>query len=88
MIFAHREDHLRPDSGFEKTSSILEAANPIIVMTDQLIKKAMNKLEAARRMVQWAIELSQFDVEYYPRNVLAQDDQRSAIPHRKSSSPQ
>ena len=39
-------------------------ANPIVVMTDQPIKKAMNKLEAARQMVQWAIELSQFDIEY------------------------
>ena len=36
-------------------------------MTDQLIKKAMNKPEVAGRMVQWAIELSQFDVEYHPR---------------------
>ena len=42
-------------------------ANPIIVMTDQPIKKAMNKPEIAGRMVQWAIELSQFDVEYRPR---------------------
>ena len=33
-------------------------ANPIIVMTDQLVKKAMNKPEAVGRMVQWAIELS------------------------------
>ena len=32
--------------------------NPIIVMTDQPIKKAMNKPEAIGRMVQWAIELS------------------------------
>ena len=35
-------------------------ANPIIVMMDQPIKRAMNKPEAAGRMVQWAIELSQF----------------------------
>ena len=41
-------------------------ANPIIVMMDQPIKKAMNKLEVAGRMVQWAIELSQFDIEYQP----------------------
>ena len=40
-------------------------ANPIIVMTNQPIKKAMNKPEAAGRMVQWAIELSQFDIEYH-----------------------
>ena len=42
-------------------------ANPILVMTDQPIKKSMNKPEAARRMVQWAIELSQFDIKYHPR---------------------
>ena len=35
-------------------------------MTDQSIKKSMNKPEAARRMVQWAIERSQFDIEYHP----------------------
>ena len=36
-------------------------------MTDQPIKKSMNKPEATGRMVQWAIELSQFDIEYHPR---------------------
>ncbi|XP_030936072.1 uncharacterized protein LOC115961193 [Quercus lobata] len=30
----------------------------------------MNKPEAAGRMVQWAIELSQFDIEYHPRTVI------------------
>ena len=33
----------------------------------------MKKLEAAGRMVQWAIELSQFDIEYCPRtDIMAQ----------------
>nr|XP_023929639.1 uncharacterized protein LOC112040950 [Quercus suber] len=45
-------------------------ANPILVMTDQPIKKSMNKPEAAGRMVQWAIELSQFYVEYHPRTAI------------------
>ena len=45
-------------------------ANPIIVMTDQPIKKAMNKPEAARRMVQWAIEFNQFDIEYRRRTAI------------------
>ena len=45
-------------------------ANPILVMTDQPIKKAMNKPEATGRLVQWAIELSQFDVEYRPRTAI------------------
>ena len=45
-------------------------ANPILVMTDQPIKKSMNKLEAVGRMVQWAIKLSQFDIEYHPRTAI------------------
>ena len=45
-------------------------ANPILVMTDQPIKKSMNKPEAVGRMVQWAIELSQFDKEYLPRTAI------------------
>ena len=39
-------------------------------MTDQPIKKSMNKPEATGRMVQWAIELSQFDIEYHPRTAI------------------
>ena len=44
--------------------------NPILVMTDQPIRKSMNKPKAAGRMVQWAIELSQFDIEYHPRTAI------------------
>ena len=39
-------------------------------MMDQPIKKAMNKLEAAGRMVQWAVELSHFDIEYHSRTAI------------------
>ena len=39
-------------------------------MTDQSIKKTINKPEAAGRMVQWAIELSQFDIKYHPKTVI------------------
>ena len=45
-------------------------ANPILVMMDQPIRKSINKPKAARRMVQWAIELSQFDIEYHPRTAI------------------
>ena len=34
----------------------------IYVMTDHPLKKAMNKLEAAGRLIQWAVELSEFDI--------------------------
>ena len=30
----------------------------------------MNKLEAAGRLIQWAIELSEFDIRYQPRNAI------------------
>lgn len=39
-------------------------------MTDQPIKRATNKPKAARRMVQWVIELNQFDIEYKPRTTI------------------
>ena len=45
-------------------------ANPILVMTYQPIKKSMNRPEAAGRMVQWAIELSQFDIKYLSRTAI------------------
>ena len=34
----------------------------INVLTNHQLKKAMNKLETAGRLIQWAIELSEFDV--------------------------
>ena len=37
---------------------------------DQPIKKSINKPEAARRMIQWAIELNQFDIEYHLRKII------------------
>lgn len=39
-------------------------------MTDQPIRKSMNKPEAARRIVQWTIEFSQFNIEYHPRTAV------------------
>ena len=45
-------------------------AHIINVMTDHPLKKAMNKLEAAGRLIQWAVKLSEFDVRYLPRNAI------------------
>ena len=39
-------------------------------MTNQSIRKMMNKIDAARLLIQWAIELGQFDIEYRPRVVI------------------
>ena len=45
-------------------------AHTIVVLTDQPLKRAMNGLEAAGRMALWAIELSEFDVQYRPRTAV------------------
>ena len=37
---------------------------------DQPIKKSMNRPEAAGRMVQWVIKLTQFDIEYLRRTAI------------------
>ena len=42
-------------------------AHPIVVMTNQPIRKTMNKIDAIGRLIQWAVELGQFDIEYRPR---------------------
>ena len=39
-------------------------------MTYQPIRKTMNKIDAAGRLIQWVIELGQFDIEYWPRAVI------------------
>ena len=36
-------------------------------MIDHPIRKRMNKIDAAGWLIQWAIELVQFDIEYQPR---------------------
>ena len=36
----------------------------MIVLMDKPLRRAMKSPEAARRMVLWAIELSEFDIQY------------------------
>ena len=45
-------------------------AHTINVLTDHPLKKAMTKLEVVGRLIQWTIELSEFDVRYQPRNAI------------------
>jgi ribonuclease HI len=45
-------------------------AHSIIILTDYPLKKAMNKPDAAGRLVQWSIEMSEFDIDYRPRTVI------------------
>ena len=39
-------------------------AHPVVITTNQPIRKIMNKIDAAGRLIQWVIELGQFDIEY------------------------
>jgi len=42
----------------------------IIVLTDKPLRRAMSNPEAAGRLVLWAIELSEFDIQYRPRTAI------------------
>ena len=39
-------------------------ARTIIILTDKPLRKAISSLEVAGRMVLWAVELSEFDIQY------------------------
>ena len=45
-------------------------AHTIIVLMDQPLKRAMSSPEVAGRMAFWAIELSEFDIQYRPRTAV------------------
>jgi hypothetical protein len=40
------------------------------VLTNYALRKAMNKPNAAGRLVQWSIEMSEFDIDYRPRTTI------------------
>ena len=41
-------------------------AHTIIVLTEKPLRRALSSLEFAGQMVLWAIELSEFDIQYQP----------------------
>uniref|UniRef100_A0A2N9HAB0 Uncharacterized protein n=1 Tax=Fagus sylvatica TaxID=28930 RepID=A0A2N9HAB0_FAGSY len=45
-------------------------AHSIVVLTDYPLRKAMNKPDAAGRLIQWSIEMSEFDIDYRPRTAI------------------
>ena len=45
-------------------------AHTIVVLTNQPLKRAMSSPEVAGRMALWAIELSEYDVQYHPRTAV------------------
>ena len=48
-------------------------------MTDHPLKKTMNKLEAIGRLIQWAVELSEFNIRYQPRHAIKAQAQADFI---------
>ena len=42
-------------------------AYTVVIQTDKPLRRAVSNPEAVRRMALWAIELSEFDVQYWPR---------------------
>uniref|UniRef100_A0A2N9J5E4 Integrase catalytic domain-containing protein n=1 Tax=Fagus sylvatica TaxID=28930 RepID=A0A2N9J5E4_FAGSY len=45
-------------------------AHTIVLLTNHPLRKAMNKLDAIGRLIQWSIELSEFDIDYRPRTAI------------------
>ena len=45
-------------------------AHTIIILTDQPLKRAISSPKVAGRMALWAIELSEFDIQYRPRTAI------------------
>ena len=45
-------------------------AHTIVLLTNHPLRKMMNKPDAAGRLIQWSIELSEFDIDYRPRIVI------------------
>ena len=42
----------------------------VVVLTDKLLRRAMSNPEAVERIALWAIELSEFDIQYCPRTTV------------------
>ena len=45
-------------------------AHTVVVLTDKPLQRVMSNPEAARQMVLWAIELSEFNVQYCPHTAI------------------
>ncbi|XP_057250034.1 uncharacterized protein LOC130591127 [Beta vulgaris subsp. vulgaris] len=44
--------------------------HPIQVLTDQPLEKALQKMDTSGRLLKWAIELSEYDIQYKPRTAI------------------
>ena len=42
----------------------------VVILTDRPLQRAMSNPDAAGRLALWAIELSEFDIQYHPRTAI------------------
>ena len=42
-------------------------AHPIVMLTNQPLRSILHKPDLSRKMLKWAIELSEYEIEYQPR---------------------
>ena len=45
-------------------------AHTVVILTDKPLQRAISNPETVERMALWAIELSEFDVQYYPHTAI------------------
>ena len=45
-------------------------AHTVVVLTDKPLRRAMSNPEAAEQMALWAIEFSEFDVQFHPSTAI------------------
>jgi hypothetical protein len=45
-------------------------AHPMKVLTSHPLKKALHKMDSFGRVVQWSVELGEFDIEYVPKTAI------------------
>uniref|UniRef100_A0A2N9GVK9 Integrase catalytic domain-containing protein n=1 Tax=Fagus sylvatica TaxID=28930 RepID=A0A2N9GVK9_FAGSY len=52
------------------SSAHTSKTHTIVLLTNHPLRKAMSKPDAAGRLIQWSIELSEFDIDYRPRTAI------------------
>ncbi|RVW59785.1 hypothetical protein CK203_100620 [Vitis vinifera] len=66
QVFKNGANSLSPSSAAQKLRPYFQA-HPVVVLTDQPLRNILHKPDLTGRMLQWAIELSEFGIEFQPR---------------------